>query len=515
MALGPLSPTPVALPRPAADDGLPPHEELVAGCVRFVDHCCPLGFFSRTAWIEALHRAPASASRLLVCCVLALSARTTAALVRRYGGCDRASAHFLGQARALAPAALYTPTLEHAQAFFLLSAAEWAAGDHARSAMDMGVAVRMAVVLKLHREETYTLPPTASADAVVQAEAARRTFWMIHSQEALALLAPLRAGQAPWPAPAPVPADAITARLPCNEPSFAFGAVVAAAQRALLSGPPLAHQGLFASLVQAHSLWRRAVRLAGRRKEAGGGRGEHHELVAALAAWEAALPPKHRWSVWNLRGWKAERLHLAYLSVAMVLRLAGIVARRVYLDEMVAMAGTAARRGGAGAADAADAVWPAMANDLFGSVLALHEQVAAYVRVRAGGDGNDRDGSGGSGPGDGLPGIVRFGACMCGAMALWLWRCPALCPHIAPAEAADMALSALRVLGGDYEQGDACLADAARHRAGGSSSTGKADVAAIPGNLLEAEVARFLDGSMHFGLLDWVAVEQPPVSIRS
>jgi hypothetical protein len=51
--------------------------------------------------------------------------------------------------------------------------------------MDMGVAVRMAALLKLHREETYQLAADASADQIVRAESARRSFWMIQSQENL------------------------------------------------------------------------------------------------------------------------------------------------------------------------------------------------------------------------------------------------------------------------------------------------------------------------------------------
>jgi hypothetical protein len=45
----------------------------------------------------------------------------------------------------------------------------------------MLIDVAVASILCLHREETYSLPPDATADEVVDSEMARRTFWIIES----------------------------------------------------------------------------------------------------------------------------------------------------------------------------------------------------------------------------------------------------------------------------------------------------------------------------------------------
>ncbi len=37
----------------------------------------------------------------------------------------------------------------------------------------------VAAILKLHREETFQLPADAASAAIIEAEVARRTFWVI------------------------------------------------------------------------------------------------------------------------------------------------------------------------------------------------------------------------------------------------------------------------------------------------------------------------------------------------
>lgn len=425
---------------PSSGAFFPPHQEIVAGCRVFVYSYFQLGFLPKAIFIEAISRSLNSVSPFLLSCILSISARFTPSLVRRYGGSARATENFLQIARALASAEMYKPSLERTQGFFLLAIAEWGNGDKERSSMDMGVAVRMASILKLHREETYCLPPGAPAEQVIRAEAARRTFWMIHSQENL---------QAGYSSPAPFPPDDITARLPCEEHDFAFG--VHPTPRSVLAGtvpsqqqPGAAtspHRCLFATMVQSHHLWgqvaRRACRsdlkTSGAATEPWDPASEYQVLTRELRAFEDDMPDRHRWSLWNLRGWRDEQMHLAYLTIVMVLRVSNIVERRIYLDEILFSVNnphTAVSPRTRGAAP--EGFWAAMADELFANVLELSEQIDAFSAARS------RD--------EGFPAILVFCVYICGSLASYLWRYPQLCPRVPAGRAEDVSLRCVRVL---------------------------------------------------------------------
>lgn len=329
---------------------------------------------------------------------------------------------------------MYDPSLERVQAFFLLSISEWGDGDKNRSFIHMGVAIRMASILRLHREETYCLAATASSEEIVEAEMARRTFWMIQSQDNL------HSGHS---TPMPFSPSDITALLPSEESDFAFGTIPHA--RAALHGTPpaveyphlvnLPTRSLFATLIQAHNLWgtiaRRACRtdghLAGLIRTPWVNSSEYMQLSQSLQEWEDNLPSRHRWSVWNLRGYKAESQDLAYLSVVMVLRLSSIVLRRIYLDDLIEAAQDDFDQKKSGRAD----FWQTMSYELFANVLELHEQIDAYFPLRS--------------KEEGYPAILVFCVYVCGSLASYLWKWPNLCPHLAPG-AEKMAIGSLNVL---------------------------------------------------------------------
>ncbi|CAK7205087.1 hypothetical protein SEUCBS139899_007852 [Sporothrix eucalyptigena] len=480
------------LPPPGDLDGWPPHDEVVDGCRTFVTCYFQLGFLPRSLFLERLVQAPDESNKFLLSCLLAISSRFTPSLVQRYGSRTAATDHFLALAQSQALVEMYAPSLERTQAFFLLSIAEWGNSDRDRSAIDMAVALRMALLLRLHKEETYAVsspthtsspagttptpraagatprangavaPPTphittasaitprstttpspaanlgtssATADSVVRLESARRTLWMIYSQENL------HSGTS---TPAPLSLEDCTALLPCNEADFSFGAIPTV--RAALEGTPPAREDpslaihpdrcLFATLIQAHSLWGRVARHATRDALVGGAKGlAFNQIIDSLRRWEATLPSRHRWSLWNLRGWRSEGLHLAYLSVVMVLRLSNIVIRRVYLDEMiVALTRINQSQSPSSPQMSHDSVaaWQRVSYDLFDNVVELHEQVMAYFSMRT--------------PDEGFPAILVFCVYMCGSLASYLWHNPSLCPHVSPVEAEEMALGTLRIL---------------------------------------------------------------------
>lgn len=448
----------------------PSHEEIVAGCQSFVTSYFQLGFLPKAIFIEAISRSASSISPFLLSCILGISARFTPALVQKYGSSERATDNFLRLARMMVPAEMYEPSLERTQAFFLLAIAEWGNGDKDRSSVNMGVAVRMASILKLHREESYLLPPGAPAEQVIRAESARRTFWMIHSQENL---------HAGYSSPAPFPLEDITARLPCDEHDFAFG--VNPTPRSVLPGtlpaqlqPESARSPdrcLFATLVQSHNLWGQVARRACRSDLKTHGTepwepgSEYQVLTQELRRFEAEMPERHRWSTWNLRGWRSEGLHLAYLAVVMVLRVSNIVERRIYLDEILLSANSSSSssssRGDnnnyAGASTTAvspdsktaaggaapEGFWRAMSDELFAGVVELHEQIDAFAALRAASAGDSRRGGA---HGEGFPAILVFCVYICGSLASYLWRYPQLCPRVA-ADAEAISLRCLRVLG--------------------------------------------------------------------
>ncbi|KPM46496.1 hypothetical protein AK830_g159 [Neonectria ditissima] len=443
---------------------LPPRDEVIEGCRIFVTSYFQLGFIPKAVFLEGLIRNPSSVSTFLLTCMLSISARFTPSLVQRYGSPRNATDYFLDASKAMVPSEMYQPSLERIQAFFLLAICQWGNGDKDRSSMDMGVAVRMAALLKLHCEETYVLDEKCPTEQVVRSESARRVFWMIQSQENL---------HSGYKTPAPFPLEDITTLLPCSEADFAFGIIPP--ERAALAGTPpglanpqLVHSAdrcLFATLIQAHGLWGTVARRAGRtgysisKIPPWDDASEHQKTIIELQSWEQSIPARHAFSVWNLRGWKSESLHLAYLSVTMVLRLSNIVTRRIYLENMLSalvhepadevrgatpQTGRASDDQSSPAHDPSEPIldafldpapvgfWETTSEELFTNVWKLYEQIDAFFTMRA--------------PDEGFPQILVFCVYISGSLASYLWRYPALCPLLAD-KAKMMAQRSLEVLG--------------------------------------------------------------------
>jgi len=175
----------------------------------------------------------------------------------------------------------------------------------------------VAGVLRLHREETYDLPPDACAEDIVNAERARRTFWVIQNHDNLYTQQNL---------PVSFAKSDITTLLPGGENDFAFGRVPAV--RAALEGTKpaqrdhslvsLPSRSLFATLIQAHDLWGMIARDAYHDELSITGLGSYPwdpnsryiRIAETLRDWELRMPLEHKWSPWNLRGFKAEHLDL-------------------------------------------------------------------------------------------------------------------------------------------------------------------------------------------------------------
>jgi hypothetical protein len=411
---------------------LPPLEEVIEACQVFIKSYFQLGFLPRIPFFERLRKHQESISVFLLLTILSISAKFTPCLVRRYGDGRSATDTFLQRAGTLVVDHLYRPSLDAIQGFFLMSLAEWGKGDKHRSSIHMGVAVRMAGILRLHREETYYVSDDACPEEVVRSEAARRTFWMLENHDSLysgyTSLASFSLGD-------------ITTLLPCEEHEFAFGISprdraalegTAAAAAAASNGRPGGEQGspslspsrsrsLFATLIQCHNLWGQIARRVARNEighqsppkspgvdNTSLGEDEYTRLSKRLQDFEDALPSRHRWSVWNLRGFRAEGLDLAYLSIVMIIKLSNIILRRSFAQAAV---NDHDHEGGrrSGSASGSCERRNAITAELVSNMVVLHEQIQAFFALRS--------------PHQGFPAFIVFCIYICGSLANHLLQC--------------------------------------------------------------------------------------------
>lgn len=397
---------------------LPNSTEIIDSYRVFTTSYFQLGFIPKSTFAERI--ANHEIDEFLILCVLSLSARYTPSLIARYGGGKEATICFMQQALKLVPKKMYSPNLDNIQGFFLLSIADWGNGERERSSIHMGIAVRMAAMLKLHREETYQLETNATEEKIIDAEMSRRTFWMIQSQDNL---------HSGYNSPVAFALDDITALLPCEESDFQFGIVphertalqdtVPALRNPSLTWSP--KRPLFATLIQAHSLWGKVARRAADSSQStvaptsssSGPTSEYRMIVQALDNFERQLPPQQKWSARNLNVWKDFGFELAYLSVVMMLRLSNIIVRRMYLQDIKACMTSH------NVDNRTRVFWEDMSNELFCAVEELYEQIKASFTMQS----HDRA--------QAYPAILALPVYVCGSLSLNLWRCPELCPALA------------------------------------------------------------------------------------
>ncbi|KAL1859738.1 hypothetical protein Daus18300_009460 [Diaporthe australafricana] len=360
-------------------DYLPTLPDTIEAVNQFTRNYFQLGFIPKQAFPERLRTDSRSISVFLLLSILSISARFTPSLVERYGGGMKAAETFMDRATAVALSELYqVPSLERCQAFYLLSIAQQGSGMKNKSYINMGIAMRMAALMRLHREETYALQ-NPSKEMVIAAESARRTLWMLHSQDNL------HSGPE---SPVSLAAGDITALLPCSEEDFAKGQDPPS--RAALEDTPPAignpklisdpRRSLFATLIQTHYFWGRVSRRAvkyDRSSRPWEDTSEYAELVEKLHEWESKLPHEHMWSPVLLKGYKAGGQDLAYLSITNSTRLCNIVLRKAYLSEMINL-------------DQSDTqlqnFWSNMSLELFKNVKLLHEQIETQFMERVADD---------------------------------------------------------------------------------------------------------------------------------
>jgi len=416
----------VGLKMPRVDDWdrLPPLPEIIDAVNKFTRHYFQLGFIPKQQFPERLRTNHRSVSPFFLLGILSISARLTPSLVERHGSAVQAAETYMDHASTVALTELYQePSLERCQAFYLLSIAQQGSGMRHRSSINMAIAMRMATLMQLHREETYELK-NPTPELVIMAESARRTLWMLHSQDNL------HSGPR---SPVSLSESDITALLPSNEIDFATAREPRS--RAALEGTPpalknpelVADEGrsLFATLIQAHYYWggisRRAVNhdKSPRPWEEGS---EYAKIKTKLVDWEKGLPNDHRWSNLLLKGYKQEGQDLAYLGVTMITKLCNIVIRKAYLHEIMTDDKSDPRR---------TEFWRKMSRDLFMNVKELYEQIDTQYADR--------------GPEEGMGAqMAAFCVYTCGFLACYLCKYANICPE--PSIARDGPMMVHRIL---------------------------------------------------------------------
>ncbi|KAI1814583.1 hypothetical protein GGS20DRAFT_403986 [Poronia punctata] len=356
-------------------DLLPHMDAIVDGIHTFIRHFYQIGFIPKKLFISGLRESPQSVSVFLLLSILCIGARFNKYFIKKYGNGLKAADDFMQKAQRLAINEIYLePTLERCQAFYLLSIAEQGSGKSNTSYISAGIAFRMAALMRLHREEAYS-PITAKSHIVqrIRAEAARRTFWMLHSQDNL--------HSGPYKPVSLGPSD-ITALLPCDEADFEAGRIPE--KRAALEGTPpaiadpslcsLRPRPLLASLMQVHNFWGIIARRVLHNEKDWRPQDDDSEfskLHRRLREWERDLPPEHAFGRILLGGYRHYEEDLAYLSLTGCLRLCHIVLRKVYMSEMI-------RHAQGDPSDPEVRFYQNMSNDLFCNVRVLYEQVDAH-----------------------------------------------------------------------------------------------------------------------------------------
>lgn len=398
---------------------LPEVDIIKEGVYAFTTHYFQLGFIHKERFPQQIEQNPSSVSVFLLLSILSISARFNRKIQARYGDSQKAVDWFMKSAERLAMNELYQqPTLERCQAFLLLSIAQQGCGMSNSSYINMGVATRMAALMRLHREETYERITSSSLpEEIIRAESARRTFWVLHSQDNL--------HSGPYK-PFSLASSDITALLPCDEEEFK--AAVVPQSRAALEGTPPAMQNpqlttlrprsLFATLIQTHHLWGIIARRAVSNEKSprpGNDNSEYSRLASSLRRFEDNLFGDHRFGIKSLKGHRQDNEDLAFLGCTTGLRLCNIVLRKTYMDEIIHATRSNPR-------DQTVRMYRQMGEELVENVRMLYEQVdAQYVEGRP---SEERVGHQ----------IATFNVYSCGLLAAYMHKFPQLDPRRHPDE---------------------------------------------------------------------------------
>ncbi|KDQ57988.1 hypothetical protein JAAARDRAFT_193473 [Jaapia argillacea MUCL 33604] len=327
-------------PIQGAEELLPSITLIEEACDIFFVRVNQCAFLHKPTFISKLRDPARVVSPLLILSICALTYRFSPGLAQFCGSNKRPPSYFGDRARVLLFEALNEPTLESCQAGYFLGLADWGACQGKRSWMLMGIALRMAFLLGLHKEETHAVPPNAPPDQIIAAEESRRTFWTLLINDRCVSSGGCRPSSI-------VPSD-ISSRLPCDEDSFAFGTPTPAFYLDGFHNPPLTpngtymDMGMMAYMVQVSELWGRAARRACSTDllkkdttapwELNSG---YFSIKNDLARWTSQLPGRQQYSRGNLAVYYQRCLETAFTFNHVVHKAAEVILRRPYLPFII------------------------------------------------------------------------------------------------------------------------------------------------------------------------------------
>ncbi|KAF2403099.1 hypothetical protein EJ06DRAFT_528059 [Trichodelitschia bisporula] len=251
-----------------------------------------------------------------------------------------ASNAFAAHARSILIPAVEQPTVGHIQGLLMLTGHSWGAGEGRSAWIYLGMALRMAQMMRLFEE-----PPTArNREEFVAAEERRRTAWTCFLMDSL-----LSGGRG---RKRTLTADDIRLQLPCDTDYFHFGERVRSER---LDGSVLPDEaagpvhpcGIIASSMRAADIWgvvaRWACAPASEMQLPWEPASEYQVILQSLARWEASLGPRLRYSIFLLHAHSAANQGQAYCYMHSIYFMSLMFLHRSHLPQVHEAAGGTAR----------------------------------------------------------------------------------------------------------------------------------------------------------------------------
>ncbi|KAI2773979.1 hypothetical protein F4815DRAFT_450239 [Daldinia loculata] len=277
------------LPRSMQTNSEKLNPELVTECERVISKTIPSCVaFHKPSFLQKLKNGTLEAS--IVNGLLTCAARSSPALIRRYGGQGGASAaaeHFAVKAINIIMQNLDNPSLADIQALCLLIIHEWGNRNAVRAYIYLGQAARMAQMYRIIAVHQNRDDP----DQFIKEESFRRTLWLIYVLDCFLTSSPGRQ-------PAVSHHDIKDVPLPCLDMSYNFGTPVYV--RTLAGGPPpalptpstpISEVGEFGHIVMATQAWRNVVEMLTTVTSATFSEEDCASLEAGIEAVRNSLPP--------------------------------------------------------------------------------------------------------------------------------------------------------------------------------------------------------------------------------
>ncbi|KAI1799672.1 hypothetical protein F4811DRAFT_77979 [Daldinia bambusicola] len=277
------------LPRSMQSNSEKLNPELVTECERVISKTIPSCVaFHKPSFLQKLKNGTLEAS--IVNGLLTCAARSSPALIRRYGGQGGASAaaeHFAVKAINIIMQNLDNPSLADIQALCLLIIHEWGNRNAVRAYIYLGQAARMAQMYRIIAVHQNRDDP----DQFIKDESFRRTLWLIYVLDCFLTSSPGRQ-------PAVSHHDIKDVPLPCLDMSYNFGTPVYV--RTLAGGPPptlptpttpISEVGEFGHIVMATQAWRNVVEMLTTVTSATFSEEDCASLEAGIESVRSSLPP--------------------------------------------------------------------------------------------------------------------------------------------------------------------------------------------------------------------------------